>query len=57
MNVSPHLIYIWSLKQLHDFVDIYGHNYWWMGEVYEIKSKRIVPGRYKVWFVSQSPTG
>ena len=50
MNWSPFMNYVWSPKQMRAWVDHNGASAMYNGRLWEIKHKRIVPGRYKVWF-------
>lgn len=47
---SPYLRYVWTLKQLHAWIDEYGPWAFYDGEAWAMGNKRIAPNRYEVWF-------
>ena len=46
----PSIHKTWTIKELQAWVDEYGPRAMWGGVLYEIKHKRICPGRYAVWW-------
>lgn len=50
-NWNPRMIYTCTMKQIHAWVDQCGHSAFYEGYLWELRHKKIVPGRYKVWFV------
>jgi hypothetical protein len=49
LQIGPGMVYTFTLKELQKVVDTYGASMFYNGVLYDIMSKRICPGRYKVW--------
>ncbi len=50
---NPYLVYTLTLKELQSIIDNYGDCMFYDGYLYDIKSKRICSGRYKVYCVKR----
>lgn len=52
----PRLTYIWTVKELQSWVDQNGSSAFFDGQPWVIEYKKIVPGRYRVWFKEYKKT-
>lgn len=54
-NWQPNTTYVWTRKQIDQWADETGSLALYNGAAWEIRYKRITPGRYKVWFERWKP--
>lgn len=47
---TPYHTYVWTLKQMQAWVDYNGARALWDGKMWEMKYKKVCPGRYSISF-------
>lgn len=49
----PRATYIWTTKEIQSWYDMYGTSCWYLGKLYQPKTKKLVSNRYEVTFVEK----